>query len=198
MAQPSVTGPIYIYVSSNGQPTTPLYLGVFETGPFLDVTPSFTPVNSDVAAAKPHDWIYGGKDGACIGDMTVFNWPQLEAIMSRPLNATAGAGLLPVGFGYDPPGARGSLMVTEGFNWTLWTQFPYFAKAAWGGWMPGGFRWPGTFLMGPDRFQLGTRPNKIGLAFFMQAIQDRLGGWVLCDNNMQGIPSTPPIGLAGV
>jgi hypothetical protein len=185
MAQPWVTGPSHIYVGGSQGPG---YLGCFEQGASGQFNPDYTPVMSDVAAAKPHDHIYGGTDAGCVGTLTVWNWTILLAIMSRPI---AGRN-----FGYDPPGARGSLMVTEGLAYQMWMQFPYATKAAFGGFMPGGFRFPQSWLIGPDNFDVGTRPNKITIAFYMQAKQDSVGGWLLCDSNMTQIPAVPPAALS--
>ena len=165
------------------------FLGVCEATPRIEFTPRFTPVHSDIAGAEvPHDWIYSGKDASLFcSPLTVWNWDVLLGIMKRP-----GAGASP--FGIDTLGARGSLMNTEGFSFTLWCHFPYFTKPAFSPFMPGGFRFPYSFCVGPDIFDMGTKPNKINVAFQMTSSLDPLGNWFLCDSNMSGIPYPPPAG----
>ncbi len=192
MAQPWTTGPSNIFVAAIGI-NGPAHVGCFEQGTQGIFNPSFEPVMSDVAAGKPHDHIYTGTDAGCVGTFTVWNWTYLLAIMARPFAAvSAVSGGLPTQFGYDAPGARGTLMVTEGAAYTMWMQFPYASKTAFGGFMPGGFRFPQSWLIGPDQFDVGTRPNKITVAFYMQGKQDSVGGWRLCDSNMSGVPNVPP------
>lgn len=183
MAGPWTTGPNHLYVGY-GTANTAAYLGCFERGCRSSFNPDFTPTMSDVAGGKPHDHIYGGTDATIGGLLTVANWSVLTAVMSRPV---AGAN-----FGYDPPGARGSLMVTEGLAYIVWVQFPYAAKAAYGGFMPAGYRFPTAWLYGPDELETGTQPNKVGLAFYAQGKQQANGGWLLCDSNFNGIPLVPP------
>lgn len=200
MAQPSVTGPGHIYVKTNYSPGIPnlSYLGVCETTPQIEFTPRFTPVHSDVAGAEvPHDWIYSGKDARLSGILTVWNWSILLAVMTRPAPVISTSPPSPdPRFGIDLAGARGTLMNTEGYSYTLWVQFPYFSKPAWGGFMPGGFHFFNSFLFGPDRFDMGTKPNRIPIMFAMTTKLTDGGNWVLCDSDMTGIPAIPPAAVA--
>lgn len=204
MAQPWVTGPGHMYVGISGG-NAPVYLGVCKTTPRINFTPRFSQVMSDTAGDQiPHDWIYSGKDANLFGDLTVWNWTTLLGVMARPNPVITGFVTgLPPGFGTDSAnltgvgqGSRGTLMVTEGWSYTLWVQFPYASKSAFGGFMPAGFRFPTSFLIGPDDFDMGTKANEIRIAFHMASKQAANGDWVLCDGNMTALPATPPTTLS--
>lgn len=206
---PYVTGPVHIYcgigqsfpISGSpvrGQGTVPVFLGTCETAPRIQYNPGWSPVMNDSSGdQKPYDYLYQGKDAKVFGDLTVWNWPVLEAIMNRP-NSFAGG----TTFDTELFGDIGTLMVTEGYAYNLWLEFPYGTlKPVFGssGGMPGGIRFIAAWLIGPDEIDPGTKANKVHIQFHCQRAYDPVtGSFLLADRDVSTLPAFPPVTVTGI
>lgn len=201
MAQPYVSGPVHMYVGTSAAPPNnpfagggPVYLGTCESAPRIRLNPQFEPLMNDIGGSRlPYDYLYEDMDGMVFGDLTVWNYPVLSQLLSRPnwLKAAPGVGAF---------GDIGSLMATEGFTYNLWLQFPFFAKAAMAGaGLPAGYHFLSAFLFGPDEIDPGTKANKIHVQFqCMRALNTASGLFSLYDFNFAGVPAVPPASPLGV
>lgn len=206
MAQLFSTGPVAIYVGlTAGTPYipghsaggitvgTPVFLGHSEKTPNISVRPQVSDAWSDIGGQRvAFDKFYDSQDALVSVDLTRFNYPVYQAIADRA--AAGGPRLATFSPGVNLPGEIGSLMMTEGLTVTLWLRWPYSAKPAYAA-MPGGLRFPATFLQGPDDITSGTVPHKIRCVWYCMrqfnigsANSYGAGSFTLYDYNMNGLP----------
>lgn len=200
MAQPFTTGPVNIYVAITLTDQTdpfaggrqiaaiPAYLGTMLEAPKHRMTPKWSPVMNDIAGdQEPFDMAYQGQSTDIFGDLTVWNWPVLKACKSRPVMGTLD--------GFEPFGSVGTLMITEGFAYQLWLDYPYYRrKAAFADQgAPAGYHYFASWMVGPDEEDPGTKPNRIHVQFRCQRVYSPLNGsFSLYDHDMSAIPLFPP------
>ncbi len=158
-------------------------------------------MNDITGDQKPYDYLYEGTDAKVFGDLTVWNWGVLNAIMERAAPSLAIIGTPTDGL--DAVGSIGTLMVTEGIAYQLWIHFPYSTgpgnNAATGAHaayttMVGGYRFLAAWLLGPDEIDPGTKANKIHVQFHCQKTRvGTAGNMRLYDNVMTALPVTAPV-----
>lgn len=207
---PYVTGPAHIYCSAGAgiqqnalsglnvpSGGTPLYLGTCIEAPKVRFTPKWSPLMNDLAGdQEPYDESYQGQSADIFGDLTVWNWSVLHLMKARP-DSSAFEGV-------DPALAIGTLMITEGFCYTVWIDYPYyrqkaaFASAATKTESPAGYRFRAAWLYGPDEENPGTKPNSIHIQIKARRFYQPDGSFFLYDHNMTGIPNVPPTGVLGI
>lgn len=157
-----VTGPCDIFVGSLAGPA--VFVGHAERTPSVQIKPSFSPVYCDLFGQRvPADFLYDGEEAMISADVTRFNESTYAFMAQRPDATIAGARR-----GSNIPGDIGTLMVAEGYAYSLFLRFPYAAKPAFstgsGGAMPAGYRFLAAFLEGPDDLgPLGTTNRRIRL-----------------------------------
>lgn len=176
------TGPAHFFCGV-GQNSAALYLGTAEDRPIIQVRRFYENVRNDIAGpAVPYDRQFMGVDG--IVGITLSRWDQvtLNRIQSTPYRNR-----IP---GVQPFGGRGAFMQLEGLSYPLWVQFPYATKTAMvAAGMPAGYRFPVSFLEGPDGMPVGTTYRTIQLAFYVQNLNVKNGGdFLLFDHDMAGLP----------
>jgi hypothetical protein len=136
------------------------YLGTCEKAPRIIERPAWQPLFSDQGGTRvPFDIAYQGTEAFTFARMTRWNENVLSAIQSRPD---------PRGFrGINLGGDIGTLMLSEGLAYEVRIYFPYATKAIYtAAGMPPGYRFPASFLEGPDELDdLGTSPRIINLTF---------------------------------
>ena len=163
------------------------YLGTCENGITIRGVPEFEPVMNDIGGTrKPFDRLYQGEDALSIGVLTRWNETVYQFMASIP-----SAGVFP---GICNLGNIGTLMITEGFAYEVYLQFPYAAKTLFSAnGMPPGYRFPFSYLEGPIEQERGTKPNKRHLTFYHgRGYDPSTGGFLLYDFNMTPIPAIPP------
>lgn len=185
MAQPWVTGPVEIWAAA--QTPSASFLGYGEQAPDIDLHPEYDEVFCDVSGSKiPFDKLDEGEWGTGAVLLTYWDQAVLTKLQSRPRVSTAATEISVAGT--RQKGEIGTLLLTEGYAYSVWYKFPYATlKPAMVG-MPAGYRFPGSFLFGPDRRKSGTKANKIGLTLIHLPVYTRASGdFLLYDNNMSGI-----------
>ena len=206
MAQPFTTGPVHIYVAltltdqadpfAGGRQVflAPVYLGTMMDAPKVRFTPKWSPLMNDLAGdQEPFDWCYQGQSCDFFGNLTVYNWPVYALARSRPVQT---------GFsGIEPFGSVGALMLTEGFAYQIWLDYPYYRrKAAFSAaGAPGGYHFFGGWMLGPEEENPGTKPNDIHVQFHCTRVYSPLNGsFSLYDHDMSAIPNIPPATATGL
>ncbi len=191
MATLYTTGPAYLYIASvAGQNAQ--FLGTAEYAPRIEIRPGWEPVFNDLGGSKvPFDMSYQGEEGFTFAEINRYNEVVLARLQARPQTANyLGVATPPRGLNY--PVDIGTLMLTEGLTVTLYVVFPFAGKAAFRSHqMPPGYRFPGTYLVGPDDLSnLGTKPRKVGLIFHHLRLFDRqTGRFLLYDNTIPQLPA---------
>jgi len=195
MAKLYVTGPAHLFVGptiySQGQLglTGPLqYLGTAEYAPNIQIRAGYLPVHNDLGGSVvPFDSSFQGEEGFTFVDINRYNEIVLARIQARPRNHFANQ-QPPRGLNY--PGDIGSLMIQEGLAYSVVVVFPYAAKPAMAG-MPFGYRFPFSWLLGPDDLkELGTKPRKVGLVFYHGRGFNPLNGqFLVYDNTLPQLPA---------
>jgi hypothetical protein len=159
MPQPFTTGPCLIYTSTlnTSSGLAYEYLGTSERGATVILGEAWEPVVSDPSGPQvPFDVQYMGQ--VCyieIEAMIRWNNPVLQRIDARRLGDTPGT---------IAANSIGSLMVLEGFTYSLCLVSPYASKAAYTGLEPA-WVFPCTWLFGPSRRVLSTRALRPSLIF---------------------------------
>lgn len=182
MAQPFVTGPVWIYVGiGNAVSKTPVFLGTAEDGPKKQHLVGWEPVMNDVTGSKkPLDQGYQGESAIVRADLTRYNEDVLAALVARP-NPFGTRGL-------NAFGDLGALMLTEGLAYPLWLRYPYASKAAYST-MPPGDRFVASWLVSPEDYVQGTKPKKVSVIWYCQGVFSPVtGGVLLYDHDMTGLP----------
>jgi hypothetical protein len=185
MAQLYSTGPAHWWVSLQNSPL--LYLGTCEKKPKIVVRPSWSPAYNDLGGQKiPFDMSYQGTEGISLLNLTRFNEPVYQLLATRPSASTK------IASGINVPGDIGTLLLTEGLAWTVYVYFPYAAKLAYksGGMVPG-YRFPASYLEGPDEFEPSTDPINRTLIFHHLRAFDPKTGIFDCYDFL--LPTMPPI-----
>jgi hypothetical protein len=163
------------------------YLGTCENGVTIREVPEYEPVMNDLGGTrKPFDRLFQGSDALSIGVLTRWNEAVYQRISSIP-NYLGNEG-------FELPGAIGTLMITEGWAYHVYLQFPYFAKALFANnaMMPG-YHFPFSYLEGPIEQERGTRPNKRHLTFYHgRGYNPATGVFGLYDYNLSVVPALPP------
>ena len=227
MSQAYCSGPVHLFVgvspgdgdktlvNGGGRDITkcqPIYLGTFQDAPKILTTPQWTPIDNQLWG-NSFDMSYQGVYGDIFGELTVFNWSVLRLCQTRPNVALTE--------GSDNILAIGTMMVTEGYAYPLWLQYPYyqtkqvFAGNAVGSNAPPGYRYYAAWLLGPEEEDLGTKSNKVFVHFRCYRKQgsytggggvDTTNQFILRDTNMNqlisiergiGIPTTSMDGFMG-
>lgn len=214
MANPYVTGPVHLYVaapqgigsssssssSSSGSvytnnPPDPLllaypsmiyYLGTCETAPKIVIDPKWKPLFADIGGDQvPFDFAYTGEDATVTGVLNRWNEYVYRSIVARP-NTTVRGTLT--------ANDVGSLMIAEGKAHCLWLHFPYYSKAYGSTYnMPAGYRFPASFVIGPDHIEGGTKASKRLIQWkCARTYKPSDGTWLIYDHTMTYIPSSPP------
>ncbi len=211
MAQPYVTGPVNWFVSAQlggmqpsgstaGTPGnaykdgSPVFFGHTEGSPEIDIEPDWEQVFVDLKGSKkPYDFLYAGESALISGVFTRWNESVLSVMQAR----VAGTGGRR---GHNGAADIGTLMLTEGFSYPMWMQFPFATLKPAMSTEPAGYHWFNVFLLGPDRLSSnGTRPRKVQLfwvavsALSIPGSGSGDGGWSwdLYDHNMAAIQGIP-------
>lgn len=165
--------------------TTVLYLGTAQRPPKHRIRRGFVPVYNDISGTQvPFDLLYSSQEAFTIFDLNRFNRSVLNRIQSMP--NTLGAS------GINTAADIGTLMLTEGFAFTLIIAYPFAtshpAMAAAG--LPRGIVFPGTVLEGPDDIDDGTTAEKINLIFHsIPMYVPSTGAFVLAHANVPALPA---------
>lgn len=167
---------------------SPVFLGTGETAPDIEIRTQWEPLMNDLGGSKvPFDYLCEGEEAIVSVELTRWNEKVLKAIQARP-HASGG-----------PRGTQnyldiGSLMLTENLAYTMWLYFPFSQKAAFqnaaNGAMPEGYRFPATFLEGPDVRRVGTKANKVRCIFHCIryfTFTNGVSKFVLFDENMASV-----------
>lgn len=190
MAQIYVTGPVNLWVKriSDAQPR---FLGHGERAPTVQFSPIWVDVHCDVGGAAVFDRIYSGESARISVDLVRFNNNVLMDIQARAKSAAVPG----AEFGYDPPGAIGSLCNSDQIGYTVYMDFvgakrPTMQNAANGALHPGWRFFNCT--MDPESIQGGSaNPYKVHLSWtavrmFNPAVNNAFGfgSFTLFDGNM--------------
>jgi len=156
------TGPVMLFVQFrqgqlNGQPA---FLGWGETAPDIEERPEWEPVMSDDVGSKiPSDIIWQGSHAYVSVDMTKRDEEIILNLKARPYFLNSVPGL-------DVFGERGSLLITENLSFIFYCLFTYNGKPVYGqNGQPDGYRFPYTWVEGPDVHGVGMKVNKRHLVF---------------------------------
>ena len=153
MAQPFVTGPAHLFCGL-GSGGAAEYLGTAEVTPRIENDPQYMPLWNDIGATRiPTDICYQGEQAYVSADITRWNESTYAKLAAHPRpNGTRGTNV---------GGDLGTLLLLEGFTFTLWIQFPYSALKAAYSTQPLGYRYANAYVLGPDVLEpLGTQPRK--------------------------------------
>lgn len=161
---------------------TPRYLGTAKISPRIQLKPSWEPVQNDLSGNVPMDTAYMGEEGLSSIDFTRWDNSVYQVLSSRPK-----------GFG-GIPGTNGrldigSLMLTEGLAYTVWILFPFATQKAAYSTLNAGYRFPASYLVGPDEHeQMGTHPKTLYLIFHhLRTFNASTGTFTCYDFNMQAV-----------
>lgn len=177
MAQLWSTGPALIYVALTGTgdapggglggpPVNPAFLGTAEFAPAIHVRREWESVFNDFGGGRvPFDTMYESKEGFTFADLTRWDENVYQQLAAAPRTAEGGFDPTNPQDGADFVGDIGSLMITEGLAYSVFIKFPFASKSAYAGMKPG-YRFPASYLMGPDEANsLGTKPFKRHIVF---------------------------------
>lgn len=214
MAGPYVTGPVNIYVSPNpanwnksGSGTQSgifgiypsagsiLYLGTCDVPPRTILNPRWRQIFASIGGEQvPFDFCFEGEDGQTMGVLNRWNESVYKLCAARPKHPSSGRGALTAT-------DIGTLMIAEAYAYSVWLHFPYYSKLLYGtsyAEMPAGYRFPGSFMIGPDGIEGGTRASKRAFIFqHCRIYKPTDGTWTLYDHIMQSIPTVPPNNFTG-
>lgn len=192
MSQQYGTGACAWYLGIGAQ-FAPLFLG-WSDGKSRKISnrPAWRPVYSDSHGTEiPADMSYQGQDAIVSSRFTRFNWNTVYALQEYAKRATVLGSP-----GLDGPGARGSLMLTEGLAYPMWITFPYSAKAAMrqaaNGIMPLGRRYNTCYLMTDDMDEFGLAPTEFTFVWHALSLftPSAAGGFhTLFSTNITGLPA---------
>jgi hypothetical protein len=176
----NVTGKVTQATIAGKAQGSPVFLGTCENGVTIRAIPEYENVMNDFGGTrKPFDRIYEGEDALSVGILTRWNEPVYRALESIP-----NFGGVP---GVNQPGDIGTMMITEGYAYTVWLEFLFssgragYTKAAWvAGGFPAGYRFPFSWLEGPKERETGTRAGKIHLTFYHGRGFDPVSGKFMC------------------
>lgn len=164
------------------------FLGTSQRGPRIKVRRAYSRVFNDITGAEiAFDKIWAGAEALVFMDLTRWDETIYRFLGSRPrAGATEGA---------EPPGTRGTLMMTEGACLPIYLRFPAFdfhpVFRAQGG--LAGYRLLAGSLEGDDDYETGTGANMRHVAIHCQEIYDpKSNGLALFDHNMTGVPALLP------
>jgi hypothetical protein len=160
MAQLYSTGPVLIYALFPGD-TAPVFVGTGRAAPGIEIRPAFEDVHNDLGGSRvPIDRIRESQDGLVTAEMNRYSESFLQRMADRSLSTPGVPGI-------DTSGEIGSLLLLEGQTFVLWTVFPYAGKGFFTananpnfGNMPAGYRWLAAYLLGPDRYRIGSATAK--------------------------------------
>ena len=222
MATPVVTGPVHIWVSipnsqiatlnataagltfaaRSGLPaagaagaaaalarlaTSPVYLGTGQRGPRVKIRRAYSRVFNDLTGPElAFDKIWAGEEALIFVDLTRWNETAYDLAAGRPFSGGV--------FGAEPPGSRGTLMMTEGAAFPLILRFPSFDfhPAIRNNLGFAGYRFLAASLEGDDDFETGSGANIRHIAFHCQEIYDpKSNGLALCDFGVEDL--VPPL-----
>jgi hypothetical protein len=197
MAQAFTTGPALFFVNPNvqgqvavspglGTASPPIFLGTSEQAPKIELHDEWEPIFNDLSGKVPYDMSYQGEMAHTFASLTRWNEPVLAVIQKR---TRLGANIR----GLDQIGDIGSLMLTQGQAYTLWVVFPFVTNPAFStGGMPAGYRFPASYLKGPDDMPIGTRARKVGIIWeSLRAYDPTRGLFLLYDHNMAAVNRLP-------
>jgi hypothetical protein len=201
-----VTGQCGIFVGPAGSsPGQASFLGFAKTAPQIPLKLNFQKVHADPAGRIVQlDDSYMGQMAFPTMTLTYWNQAAYIALTNSPRASLALAGSIAANTlrGTDVPGDRGSLMITEALHIILYIQFPFAAKAAYGGnfgpplGMELGYRFPCTKLVDHDPGPEGTADRELTLGFECIGLPttsyaNSYGalGFVTYDGNVTGLPA---------
>ncbi len=165
----------------------PLLLGTGMRGPRIKVRRAYSRVWNDLTGPElAFDKIWAGEEALIFFDLTRWNENIYQLMATRPrAGATPGA---------EPPGTRGTLLMTEGKAFPLYLRFPAFDfhprfKAAGG---QAGYRFLCASIE-EDDYETGSGANMRHLALHCWEVYDpKSNGLALYDGNMTGIGPVLP------
>lgn len=179
--EPSSSAPKPFFVQS----ATVFWLGTCEVRPKIFVRRKFRGVyTSDTGRQVDYDKAYAGRDALIITEMNNWNENAYAAVATR-LNAREGV----LHRGVDTIDSIGGLLLSEGYAFLLFIQFPYSGKTlmAAGG-MPAGYRFFAAYPL-EEVVQPGLKANTLRLMWHALKVYDPLTGnqW-LFDHDMSLVP----------
>ena len=183
MAQLYCTGPAHSFVQYGS--ARPLYLGTCKISPQIEIKKSTKAVYNDLGGEVPFDVAYMGKEAMTVVDLTRWNEKTYETIASSPQQIFGG--------GTDGPLDIGSLYLTEGLGFTFYVVFPFATQKKAYSTLPAGYRFPGSYLVGPEKHQqMGTHPKELLLMFHhLRLFNAATGAFLLYDSNMAAVNNIP-------
>jgi hypothetical protein len=197
MSQPYCTGPVDVWTSLpgfGGGGGTPFFLGWGQRGPRISVRRGWEPVWCDLSGTQiPFDLMYEGQEAYVTIELSKYNEAVLETLQAMPLPGVGAVGTAPFN---DAAGERGTMMLTENVNPTLWLRFPFSAAGATphpamanalNGVVPAGLRFPGAIFKGPDDRVTGTAPSVVTVVFHCLCAFVGAGQFNLADFNMSAL-----------
>jgi len=165
-AQLWVTGAVALFVKAPFD-STALFLGHGERAPSIEFSPEWEPVVCDLSGRVPLDFVYAGEKARLSVDLIRFDMGTLGRLKTRARSVTFPTAVA----GYDLPGMRGTLAITEGSAYTVWAVQSFANKPVFSG-MPLTFRFPAC-LLDPDSWQGGSvNALKVHLSWQAAAVID--------------------------
>ncbi len=188
MASIYSTGPVLIYTNVSG---TAAFFGTGQQAPDIQIKAEFEPVMNDLGGTRvPFDRLYESEEGVTSVVVNRYNEGLLEAMMARPRPAVSVAGV-------NASGEIGSLMGAEGLAYTIWLVFPYASKAfqaaaalGAGNGAQSGYRFPYSWLIGPEQIKGGTKDKQINCVWQHQR------GWTSAPTTPSGPAQSNTGGLS--
>lgn len=169
-----VTGPCPIYVGlKSGAFVTgdasPQFLGYAESFPRMEFRPGWYPVMSDpTGPEKPADMSFASMDAVIAFNLTL--WDERIAQSMEVFPGPGLAGGAPAGGLYSPGtwsfNDIGTLMMTEGYAFDAWVQFPFGGATAgptghpFMSTLPSGYHFKSCLHLGPWVPEPGAKPFK--------------------------------------
>lgn len=197
------TGPVHVYVGASLVSVLTLptkaqtfYLGTGEIAPDIIKQVKFDPVFNDLGGSLPWDYLFQGEEAVVPINLTVFNWAILNDLNAAITNTP----------GFNAASEIGTLMVTEGYSFHLFLQFPYYSyKAIFStANMVAGYHFYAAFVDSVV-IQPGTKANKARINFKCVRVYQPAStgnGFTLFTNSMAlldgTIPAVPPTASSGI
>ncbi len=182
-AQLYCTGPAYTYVAFGT--SKPQFFGTAKISPQIEIKRFFKPVYNDLGGDTSFDVSKLGKEAITAIELTNWNDPIYE-LMSLDYSGVPGA---------ENALDIGTLMQTESRTFVMWVVFPFaIQKRAYQS-LNNGYRFPATYLMGPDKHQqMGTHNKELFLVFHHLNLYNPVNGSrLLYDFDMSKVQSIPPV-----
>ncbi len=188
------TGPIYVFISTNGLASSAQFLGTCEQYPTEQEEHAWTPVWNDLGGpVVPSERQFHGKTKFMSLDLNRFKQTVMDQVLATPRQGTDG----------NPAGTnsvldRGAYLIENGCGYSMWLIFSFYGTQNAVGYpdLPPGEYYPYVMTVGNYDDRQGTQNKKVRLVTEAQEFRTSNGGQFLYSTDiadMGGLNSIIPV-----